>query len=291
MIKTAQTRLNASLVHMLTATCSATAFLLLAGCATTQKTQNGFSQFYRDHVGTNTSNLQPYSGSTRIITTSDPAADGANLMRSGYVCIGQAAFQGLAHTEDSIKAQGQKVGADVVMYRSGYLGSQQASMPWIQYNPGQTYTTYSSGAVSANAYGSGGYAYGTGNYYGSSTTTTPGTFNTQFVPVTIHRYQYEAAFWRLAKPGRLGLRMGPLPPEMRVQLERNTGVQVLTVINDSPAFRANILEGDVILKLNTFDVGSVADGQEILRALAGQKVTVQILRHGQMKEIAVQLNP
>jgi hypothetical protein len=80
------------------------------------------------------------------------------------------------------------------------------------------------------------------------------------------------------------------PPEIRQQLERNTGVFVWIVMNDSPAFNANVLEGDVILKFNGEDVTSASDFVEKCAKLAGQKVEVEIWRNGQFKTISVQFN-
>jgi S1-C subfamily serine protease len=82
----------------------------------------------------------------------------------------------------------------------------------------------------------------------------------------------------------------PLPPEIRQQLEQNTGVFVLIVVNGSPAFNANILEGDAILKVDGEDVESVPDFMEKYKRLAGQKVDVEIWRNGQFKTNTVQLN-
>jgi len=81
-----------------------------------------------------------------------------------------------------------------------------------------------------------------------------------------------------------------LPAEIRQQLERNTGVIVWVVRNGSPAYNANILEGDVILKMNGEDVLSVADYVQRYIKLAGQKVELEIWRNGQVKNISVQFN-
>src|SRR6266404_4991253 len=43
------------------------ALLNLTGCITTP---NGFSQFYQDRAGAGTTNLLPYSGSTKVFTPS-----------------------------------------------------------------------------------------------------------------------------------------------------------------------------------------------------------------------------
>lgn len=260
----------------------------LTGCITAR---NGFSQFYQDRAGAAITNTLPYSGSTKIITgSSDPKNDVKELYRNGYLAIGESAFQGPPQGNNALMSQAKKVGADAVLISSVYLGSQQTAVPILNYNPGQTYTTTSSGTVNANAYGSGGYAYGTGHYYGNSTTTSPGTFSTQIVPVTVQRYQYDAVFFRKMQPTILGVIPQPLPSEIRQRLERNTGVIAWAIRNDSPAFNANILEGDVILRMNGEDVTSMADyGQKNIK-MAGQKIDIEIWRDGQLKTISVQLN-
>lgn len=110
------------------------------------------------------------------------------------------------------------------------------------------------------------------------------------VPVTVHRYQYEAAFFRKTKPTILGVRAQALPTEVRQQLQRNAGIIAWVVLSGSPAFAANILEGDVILKFNGEDVISVEDYGQKLNNLAGQKIDIEIWRNGQSKTVPVQLN-
>lgn len=121
----------------------------LTGCVST----NGFSKLYQDRAGVGITNLPPYSGTTTTYTTSNPTNDLKDLYRKGCVLIGVSAFQGPAQSNEALKSQAKKVGADVVLFSSAYLGSQQAVVPWTQYNPGQTYTTTSSGTVNANAWG------------------------------------------------------------------------------------------------------------------------------------------
>src|SRR2546426_2921083 len=52
----------------------------------------------------------------------------------------------------------------------------------IRRPPRSTLFPYTTLFRSANAYGSGGYAYGSGTYSGYSTTSTPGTYSTQYIP-------------------------------------------------------------------------------------------------------------
>lgn len=196
-------------------------------------TPNAFSQFYQDKVGASITNLSPYSGNTKIFTSSNTTNDIKELNRNGYWLIGVSAFQGPLQSQDAVMVQANKVGADVVLLSSAYLRSQQ---------------------------------------------------------VTVVRFQYVAGFFRKIRPPIFGIIGIPLPSEIRQQLERNTGVFVWVVANDSPAFNANILEGDVILKMNGEDVMSVADLTKKNVMFAGQKIDVEIWRNGQFKTISVQLN-
>ena len=261
---------------------------LATGCASTH---NGFSQFYQDKVGSGITNSLPYSGVTKVINSSDPKTDNQEAYRNGYWMIGESAFTGPPQSESALMYQAKKVGADLVLNNCIYLGSQQVAVPVLHYNPGQTYTTTSSGTVNANAYGSGGYAYGTGNYYGSSTTTSPGTFDTQMVQTTVQRYQYDTGFYRKSKGLPIsGIMPMPLPPEIREKMQRNTGVLVWVIRYDSPGFKANILEGDLILKIKGDEVISASDYMAKMFKYAGQKVDFEIWRKGESKIISVQLN-
>jgi S1-C subfamily serine protease len=62
------------------------------------------------------------------------------------------------------------------------------------------------------------------------------------------------------------------------------------VIQDSPAFRANILEGDIIIQIADKPVAMPQDLIGILPQYAGQKVPMKVLRSGKELDIDVQLN-
>jgi hypothetical protein len=265
---------------------------LLSGCAT-----NDFTKFYQDRTAgipqdTLNRQLQPYSGTTQVFTIGDSNKDMTELMRRGYVLLGESAFEGAGRaTADQLREQAKTVGADIVLVRDQYEGAEQATMPLLQYNPGQTSTTYSSGTANASVYGSGGSAYGTGNYSGTSTTTSPGTFSTTMVPITLHRYSHNALYWRKGKPPVLGVRAANLTDEMRMALKRNTGAVVQLVMYDTPAFRANMFPGDIIVSMDDTPIESAQDFTAKVGDFAGKECKITILREGKETVLAVKMNP
>lgn len=261
---------------------------LVAGC------MNSYTRFYvpTPNLAQSARFLEPYSGQSQIFSSDDLPRDDELLLQRGYVMVGSCAFHGAGRvTQEMLVQQAKAVGADIVLTRVADEGSRQVAMPYVQYHPGTTSTTETTGTANANAYGSsGGYAYGTANYSGTSTTTTPGTYSTEMVPVTVESYAYGATFWRKGVPPTFGVNVAGLPPELRQSLQRNTGVVVKYVVDDSPAFRANVLVGDVIVEMDGRQVESQPQFMSMLENVSGRLVEVAVLRNGAEKTFKVQMN-
>ena len=145
-----------------------------------------------------------------------------------------------------------------------------------------------SGTVSS--YGSGGYA--TGNYSGQGTIVTPGGTSTYAIPYSVSRNHVVATFWvrQDASQIRLGVNYAPLPDAVRTKLQRNTGVIAVAVVRGTPAFNANILRDDVILKIAGEDVVDVKGFDEQLTRFGGQRVEIELMRGDAPKTVSVTLN-
>jgi hypothetical protein len=72
-------------------------------------------------------------------------------------------------------------------------------------------------------------------------------------------------------------------------LETGGGVAIGSVINDSPAARANLMTGDIVLKCDDQAIVDRADFQNRLRAKAGHPVTLTIVRNGETLQRVVRL--
>ncbi len=92
---------------------------------------------------------------------------------------------------------------------------------------------------------------------------------------------------------RLGLSLAPLSPQARAQLEVPAGTQgvvIAEVAPGSPAERAGLQQGDVLLGVGQQTIGSPEEAVKALRAAAGRggkAVALRILRDGQAVFVAL----
>lgn len=259
------------------------AILALGACA------SGYSQFYRAAPGATPevvalARQRPPTGNP-IVERAPPPADPRALIdayaKRGYVVIGDSVFNsGHSESDDAALEQGRKVGADLVLILNPRLtGSTTTVMPLT--TPTTT-TSYSSG--SATAYGAGGSV----TAFGSGTTTTYGT-NTTYIPITINRIDYGAVYF-IKQHWTLGVLWRDLNDAERQRMQTNKGVEVRLVVDDTPAFAADILPGDIIQAVDGETVLGHESIGRMMKAHAGQLVKLTIWRDGQHLEKNVQLN-
>jgi hypothetical protein len=279
----------------------------LSGCAT-----NGFEKYYKPMPGSETiatnPRFEPPPAQPKVYAhSSDTNADAARLAEQGYVLIGTSSFYGPSKkvSESQAIAQGKKVGAALILLRSQYKDTLSGVRQFAVPNPPQVTTVNTTGTVNSGgsgtttSYSGGGYQNGSftydgsGTYNGTSTITSPGGTTTYQIPYNISRNDYFASYWvkQDVRAMRLGANYIALPDNVRQQLRRNTGVYVTAVIQGTPAFNANILRGDVILKVNDQDVSDPAAFGTLLTQFGGQPVSLSLVRANQPVTINVALKP
>src|SRR5207237_1366904 len=80
----------------------------------------------------------------------------------------------------------------------------------------------------------------------------------------------------------------PLPPRLAQTLRRRAGVEVVEVVDGSPAAGAGLRRGDVIVELASEPVEGVGDLQRLMAAeLIGRPVAVRVLRGGETVDLSV----
>jgi hypothetical protein len=165
------------------------ASLLFAGCAT----DDPFQTFYSPGWQNTMSPMPVYSGPplspgavdppvqyVQVISVEQAKSVARYLAAQGYRRIGMSAFESnwpTPHSQDAAR-MGRKLGADLVLYAVVEAGTRLQSVPHLSYEPGQSFSSTSSGNVGGN--------YGSITTYGSSS----GRFRTERTTEEVGRYAH-----------------------------------------------------------------------------------------------------
>jgi serine protease Do len=248
------------------------AVVLLAGCATT----NNYAKFYKPRDITKLPDLEYLKENQEPQVMQAPMRTMKQTIKQiigkGYFPIGVSLFNGELQDESFAKAQAQQVKAVLVLVANEYLNTKTSTVPLLVPN---NHTTYGSGTINH------------GSYSGSST-----TYGSAIVPITTqhHRYDQIAIYYvKSTKQNRIGLIITDLTPEIRKALGRNTGALVFVVVDESPAFYANVLEDDVLIEFEDKPIRSALEAQTILLSADrnADHATIKVLRNGAEKTIAI----
>ncbi|MDR0908565.1 MAG: PDZ domain-containing protein [Spirochaetaceae bacterium] len=108
----------------------------------------------------------------------------------------------------------------------------------------------------------------------------------------IRRYDYSVYYFvRFTYILKLGISFQDLTNETRQRVGRNTGVFVNIVYKDTSAYAANIVMGDVIIKINDTSINNSDDLYNFLgNANDGDLVKIDILRNGDIRTIELNLD-
>ena len=104
--------------------------------------------------------------------------------------------------------------------------------------------------------------------------------------------QLSAPRAQAAQPGYLGVHLQELDSSMAkaLQLDDESGVLISEVVEDGPAAKAGLEDGDVILGFDGKDIGTTSDLMKAVRkSEAGDEVELKILRGGKEKSFDVTL--
>ncbi|MGA9852702.1 MAG: PDZ domain-containing protein [Gammaproteobacteria bacterium] len=247
---------------------------LLCACA------NPFVQYYHPNNFYDPSRrVGPPSASPQIYAGSDFKQDTKYYLEEGYAVIGTSSFNGPSGQYSKAVDEGEKVGADIVILYSRYTNTVSGVMPLTTPHT-ETSTTNMNGSV----YGTGGMV----TINGTATTDTYGS-QTTYIPYSVNRSDYMAVYLAKSKP-RFGAYYINLSDNERQTIGSNSGVKITLIVNESPAFYADILPGDIILKINGLAASDVQTFISESQQFGGQQVKLTILRNGKTIQKSVKLN-
>lgn len=234
--------------------------LLLLSCAT----KNYHSIYYKKNV-----DVQHIPQVEKLSKGKDPDIYTSNnfdkdysiLLSKGYILLGYSNFQGELDPKYNVIQVGREKGASVILTSNSFLGTNISTIPLLLPTSSTTYHngnfSGSSQSTYYNQYGNqigqsnGGY---TGNYSGSSSTQ-----GNQWVPITSSKNIYRqttAFFVKSNQKLKFGAYYRDLTPEERQEKGRNTGVRVTIVVEDTPAFKLNLITGDIIISINDHEISN-----------------------------------
>ena len=264
---------------------------LIAGCVT----NNPYSQFYNDATqGKRAADIQnDYSPPPDpvVYQGKNTEQDAKAMLENGFMLLGWSSFSGAPIDQEQAVRQARSLRASAVIVYSTYTHTLSGAVPLLVPDV-QTVTTHNSGFAtgSGTAFGSGGMLNysGSANSFGSSQTTINGS-RTMYMPYNVNQYDYHASFWIKNTNIVFGALLRDLTLEERRSLGSNHGAAIRVVVKNSPAFDADLIEGDIIKKLNDTDIAGTAQWYQMLGDYLGKTVVVTIFRNGKEERKTVTL--
>lgn len=255
--------------------------ILLFGCAGSAFKQNYQSHLERHPSGA-VSRLLPAEDEVRLLTSEDIRADAVRLMESGYLLLGRSKFVSEHIDPGSALKLAKEVGASVVLVSEQYVNTMEDIVPVTEWIPAREDKILQTVVITEG--------HNAGKVIRQTVVEkTEAEFQTTYVPQSTDYYEYAATFWAKLKPPVFGVIVRPTDEETRQRLQSNHGLIVEAVIRDSPAFLADILRGDVIMKFANQDISSRTQFFDLVQANANEKIELQIERSGELKTMSVQL--
>ncbi len=197
------------------------------------------------------------------------------IAANNYEVIGESNFNTSGVSEDKMLSFGKKINAEIITYFYQYTHTVDSTYTVTTPNFSTTNTTVS------NSYGN------ILGYIDSNTT----SYSTQYIPYSTRMYDYHIAFWRKypIKP-RLGLKIANLTQQEQAKIQSYKGVCVIVVINDSPAYKNDILPYDIITKINNKEISNTKDFHEYLHKFNGNSIKLEIFRNNKLINKIIKLD-
>jgi hypothetical protein len=210
--------------------------------------------FAKAYVSRNLSpaSLQHDTDSPKVYRGEDQVDDYQRMLENGYDMLGYSEFIAGSDTPpELVLQQARKINADLALVYTRLSGEAPADVKLQQMRE---------------------RAKNAGQGSGQS-------------PESQVSYTYFASYWAKLSPPLLGVHvMGPATDE------ETDGLRVIAVINESPAAKAGVQEGDVLERLGDVDLKSPAALTQAAQRYAGQTVDLRMQRSGTGNQLKVTLN-
>jgi len=249
-------------------------FTLVCSCAL-----NGYQKFYKPYLDIKTlpdAVLLKPEQEPQILGTDNFERDKKILRAKHYMPVGFSSFNGAYEGEHNIKNQARDLGATIVLINAKYTHTLTTTSPLFL--PTSTTTHHSGSVMSSGALGT---------YQGTST-----SYGTTVIPITSQEMRYDQTamfFVKLDEKPKFGVVSFDLSPELKAKTERNMGALIYVVIEDSPAFYSNILEGDILIQIDDIVIINAQQARDVMVSYdtSKRKSVFKIIRNGKEHDITL----
>ena len=253
---------------------------LFAGCANPYK--DSYESRLERWPSGEASRILPATGEVKIVTSTKMRDDAVRMMEDGWLLLGRSRFRETRIDPDGAVAVAKEIGASVVLVRKEYAATVSGTTAVSEWIPPRTVTRKEQEVVVSGP--------DSGRTVEREVTRTfDGEYRTTYVPTNTDYYDYAATYWAKSKPPLFGVFVRALTDSDKAAAQSNRGVSVRAVINDSPAFNADILRGDIITSFAGVQVSGPDQFFATVAANAGKDVVVEVLRAGEPLTFRVRL--
>jgi C-terminal processing protease CtpA/Prc len=227
--------------------------------------------------------LAPKVNSPRLMLTNDISAENWRLFERGYVMVGFSKFAGPNTDAKLALAEAKAAGAELVLLQKTFAKTLTETVTVTNFPPSETTT------VRENTNVLGGKQ--TKSIERRLEVTTSRSPETYYVPKQVDYYEHSATFWRKLEKPFFGALVKDLPDELKAKLQTNLGLVVRAIVLDSPAYAADLLKDDIILKIDGAPVPSAQKFYESIITKAGTEIELSVLRGDKTLSKRIRLNP
>lgn len=221
--------------------------------------ENLYEKNYRAQNAGNLKSLEA-SPDTKMYVSNHKDEDNISMLENGYDMMGTSAFDATDIPADQALQFGKTIKADTVLVYSKY-GSQKTAASKLQ--------------LIKEAAKNG------------------GEIDAKELKAPAAEYQYYASYWAKLPSPLLGVHIIKLKQRANPDNQKATdekGLNIIAVIKDSPAAKAGIVKGDVLLKIGEMELIQPDDLFAAVKRYAGQTVPVELAHNQENVKVTVALN-
>lgn len=231
--------------------------LLTLSLQTVQAAENLYAKHYKEQNGRGLKSLVA-EPNTKMYVSNHSDEDNIDMLERGYDMMGSTGFEAASIMPDMALEHGKSIKADVVLVYSKYA-NKKSSLSKLETIKEAAKTT--------------------------------GEVDAELLEEGEERYQYYASYWAKLPMPLLGLHVIKLTLKNDTgELEAEDGLKVLAVIKGSPAARAHIHRGDVLIKIGDIDLKKPEALSMAVHKYQGQTVDVVYSRDGQPTTTKASIN-